>query len=195
MTPQIHKSIYFTFFGYLSHVCTITIHLPQWTTLVQPTIIVLPSAMFTHAPTSSKSCITCWVSFDSSWTPLNFLFPKPIPKTQNIKVSQETKKKTMKINNNVTPQQSGMVMHHTHSKLKIKTKIAKYEKNKTNKMCHDSIPMVPRKAQTKHSSRFHGSLFSMESFASYFHLIISVSINIKIHQLPYLFVPRTMPCV
>ena len=37
-------------FGYLSHDFTTTVHLPQWAQPFQPTVIVLPSVVLTHAP-------------------------------------------------------------------------------------------------------------------------------------------------
>lgn len=50
------KSIYSTFSCYLSLEYTTTVHLPQWTQLVQPTVIVLPSAVLTHAQTHAVNC-------------------------------------------------------------------------------------------------------------------------------------------
>ena len=82
LAPQVHL-IYLSYF--LSHDYSSIVHLSQWTQPTQPIVILLPSVSLIHASASSESYIACWTQFSSPQAPVNFLFPKPIPKTQNIK--------------------------------------------------------------------------------------------------------------
>jgi len=100
---------------------------------------------------SSVSYLTCWVPHDSPRAPLTFLFPNQFPILKTLKETQETnKKKIMEThNNNTAPQQSGIVMHQTHTNRKSSASIVKYQKHKTNNRHHHSIPMVPSSSKGK----------------------------------------------
>jgi len=82
--------------------------------MVSILILVLLVFCDFFAPSSSKSYITFWVPQSSLELHQLSSFPNnPQDSKLKMQAQQTNKKKSMKVNNNMTPQQSGKALHCT----------------------------------------------------------------------------------